>query len=208
MYKNMWCVYSSKNRSLKSWGVIPAVTSPVPWGLSWVSVVLTLPAMRGSMVLGNPWFLSHSISLTRQRISRKLWGKNSPAALLRATPSRPGLPPTSPKQPANLDDSQPLRAPVSVCTSPPSVQQCPLPRATAFPHPQRFNANGRAATETPEHPALPHFGAPALASECTEMTPPGGHQRSQHIMTFKDWIQFIKILSRLLYVKKNVFVVI
>lgn len=71
-----------------------------------------------------------------------MWGNKHPAALFQATPSRPrGAPhPHPPKQPVNLDGNQPLTGPASVRTSPPCVQQCPLPPATAFPHPQRFTA--------------------------------------------------------------------
>lgn len=151
----------------------------------WMSValVLTLPAMRGSMVLGNPsWLLSHS-RLPPNKVEKspeKKWVElkkktTHPAALFRATP---GLPATCPpkNKPANLDNSQPLRAPVSVRTSPPSVQQCPLPPATAFPHPQRLAAEPR-RKQPSLCSALPHLGAPALAAECTERAPPGGHRR-------------------------------
>lgn len=100
--------------------------------------VLTLSAVRGSIVLGNPsWCLSYSPTVQKNHRLYKLGGGDT---LLRATPSRPGVPPTSPKQPVSLDDSQPLWAPAPVRTSPPSVQQCPQPPATAFPHPQRFTA--------------------------------------------------------------------
>lgn len=40
------------------------------------AALLTLPAMRGSIVLGNPsWLLSHSVSPTIQKIPRKMGGK-------------------------------------------------------------------------------------------------------------------------------------
>lgn len=107
--------------------------------------------MRGSIVLGNP--PSSLLSLlphTRQKIPGTTRGKKHPAAVFRATPSCPGLPPSSPEQPDNLDDSQPLTAPVCVRTSPPSVQQCLKPPATAFPHPQRFTAEPRR-----KHPSSP-----------------------------------------------------
>lgn len=108
-------------------------------------MVLTLPAMRGSIVLGNPsWLLCHSVSL---KIPGKNRGEKNPGE---QHPAVRGCHAHSPKQPVNLDDSQPLRAPVSVRTSQPSVQQCPLPPATAFPHPQRFTAESRR-----KHPSSP-----------------------------------------------------
>lgn len=167
------------------------MTSPVPprGSFLWVSValVLTLPAMRGSMVLGNPsWLLSH-FRLPPNKVEKspeKKWveflKKHTPSC---SVPSDTGAPShiTPKNKPANLDNSQPLRAPVSVRTSPPSVQQCPLPPATAFPHPQRFTAEPR-RKQPSLCSALPHLGAPALAAECTERAPPGGHRRYERNM--------------------------
>jgi len=142
-----------------------------------VALVLTLPALRGSMVLGNPSWLIPSLRQNKKipgKIKRRVGGGTQ-----RATPSRPLPPHTSPpKQSVNLGDRQPLRAPVPLRTSLPSVQQCLLPPAAAFPHPQRFAA--RAATETAELSAPSHLGAPALATECADTPPPGGHKRQVH----------------------------
>lgn len=119
-----------------------------------------------------------------RKIPRKKWveflKKHTPSC---SVPSDTGAPShiTPKNKPANLDNSQPLRAPVSVRTSPPSVQQCPLPPATAFPHPQRFTAEPR-RKQPSLCSALPHLGAPALAAECTERAPPGGHRRYERNM--------------------------
>ena len=167
----------------------------------WVSValVLTLPAMRGSMVLGNPsWLLSHSrlplnkVEKSPEKKGKKKngWKKKKKKLLCseRHRGSQPHPPAKKTHKPANLDSSQPLRAPVSVRTSPPSVQQCPLPPATAFPHPQRFSAEPR-RKQPSLCSALPHLGAPALAAECTERAPPGGHRRYERnveVATYRE----------------------
>lgn len=97
---------------------------------------------------GESFLASLSFRLSDRTENPPEMGEKAPAALFRATPSRLGLPPTSPEQPVNLEGSQSLRAPVFVRTSPPSVQLCLLPPGTAFPHPQWFNC--RASTETHE----------------------------------------------------------
>lgn len=131
--------------------MIPAETSPVPRGLSGCLFVLTQSAVRGSMVLpGNPpppWLLPHSVPLPtevenpQQKKKEKNVGNTHPApkdTLLVLVPS------TSPKQPANLNNSQPLWSTLLVRTSPRSVQQCPQqPLVTAFPHPRRLTADPR-----------------------------------------------------------------
>lgn len=110
--------------------------------------LLTLPAMRGSIVLGNPsWLLSHSVFPTIQKIPRKM-GEKSPSCPVPSDTQPSGAPARIPRGAVNLEDSQPSKAPAFVRTSPPTVQQCPLPPATAFPHPQWFNC--RVAPETPE----------------------------------------------------------
>lgn len=107
---------------------------------------------------GESFFTSFSALLLRRigippRLPKKEKGlekapTHKDAPLTATSSSRPGLPPTSPPQPVNSESSRSVTVPPFVPTSPPSVQQCPLPPATAFPHLQR--SRRRAATETPE----------------------------------------------------------
>lgn len=82
--------------------------------------------------------------------------------------------------PVNLDGSHPLSAPASARTSPPSVQQCPLPPATAFPHSQRFTAEPRRKQPSPPRcfTSAHLLWHPRARGE--ERAPPGGQRRYEH----------------------------
>lgn len=131
---------------------------PTPVGALLVSValVLTLSAMRVSMVLlGNPELLSHSShsSPINKYKERGRGVTNGPLSRFQRHPPPSGVPTRIPaRQPARQRDSQPRWAPFPVRTSPLSVHKCPQPPATAFPHPRNRSA-AEARRKKPSSPS-------------------------------------------------------
>lgn len=157
------------------------MTSPVPWGLSWVSVafVLTLPAMRGSIVLGNPpRLLYYPFSPTQGRKSPVQRGGKTPSCPVPSGTQLSGAPTLIPRTALQLG-RQPAAHCSCVCAH--ISAECPaMPTASGNRIPTSTAVRCRATTEIPELSALIHLGTPALTPECAERTPPGGHRRYEH----------------------------
>lgn len=112
------------------------------------SALLTLPAMRGSIVLGNPsWLFSLFVFHSRYKIPLKWVGKKPQQLCFERHPAVWSFHP-HPRGSSLTWRTVNRRRLRVLCAHLRRVQQCPLPPTTAFPQSQRFHY--RTATEIPE----------------------------------------------------------